>query len=82
MRKSLLILLLCAPLLWIAGAEGTRLYNVYRWSSPELESTDQDPPPRPEVLAKARKMADAIVELPDGVTSAVVRLEPPPPVRP
>ncbi len=82
MRKSLLILLLCAPLLWIAGAEGTRLYNVYRWSSPELESTDDDPPPRPEVLAKARKTADAILELPDGVTSAVVKLEPPPPGAP
>ncbi len=82
MRKSLLILLLCAPLLWIAGAEGTRLYNVYRWSSPELDSTDLDQPPKPEVLARARKTADAIVELPDGVTAAVVRLEPPPPGAP
>jgi hypothetical protein len=82
MRKNLMILLLCAPLLWITATEGTRLYNVYKWSSPELASKDDDPPPKPEVLAKAKKTADAILELPDGVTASVVRLEPPPPGAP
>jgi hypothetical protein len=82
MRKNLLILFLCAPLLWITGTEGTRLYNVYKWSSPELQSTDDEPPPKPEVVAKATRAAEAIVELPDGVTATVVRLEPPPPGAP
>jgi hypothetical protein len=75
MRKNLLLLILCAPLLYIATSEGMRLYNVSTWSSPKLEAAEEDAPPKPEVLAKARKTADAIVELPGGVTAAVVRLE-------
>ena len=68
MRKNLLILLLCAPLLYIAVSEGMRLYSVSTWSSPKLEVSEEDAPPKPEVLATARKTADAIVDLPDGVT--------------
>jgi hypothetical protein len=82
MRKNLLILLLCAPLLYIAVSEGMRLYSVSTWSSPKLEAVDEEAPPKPEVLAKAKKTADAVVELSDGVTAAVVRLELPPPGTP
>jgi hypothetical protein len=82
MRKNLLILILCAPLLYIAVSEGMRLFSVSTWSSPKLEATDEEAPPGPEVLAKAKKTADAIVELPDGVTSAVVRIESLPPGSP
>ena len=78
MRKNVLILILCAPLLWIAGKEGLRLYNVSTWSSAKPESTEDNPLPRPEVLEKAKQSAGAIIDLPDAVTAVVLRLDPPP----
>ncbi len=79
MRKNLLILVLCAPLLYITASEGMRLYNVSTWSSSKVLAAEEDAPPKPEVLAKVKKTADAIVEVPDDVTAEVVRLDSPPP---
>ena len=71
MRKNLLILVLCAPLLYITASEAMRLYNVSTWSSPKADAALDDAPPKPEVLAKVKKTADAIVEVPDDVTAEV-----------
>jgi hypothetical protein len=78
MRKTILMLILCAPLAWIAWREGQRLYDAWRWSPQTYKVAEGQQPSRAD-LEKIKKAADEIVDLPDGAVGTIVRLDPPPP---
>jgi hypothetical protein len=78
MRKTILMLLLCAPLLWVAWRECQRIYNVSSWVPQTSGAGDAEPAAKPQDLAEIKGRADAIVELPEGVARTIVRLDPPP----
>ena len=62
MRKTILMLLLCAPLLWIAWQECLRIYNVSFWAPPTSAEGDDKPAVKPADLAEIQRKADEIAE--------------------
>ncbi len=79
MRKTILILILCAPLIWLTCSEGLRLRDVSDWSLSNSKQAEGEDHPKPEDVAKAKSDAAAIINLPEGVTATIIRLDPPSP---
>ncbi len=78
MRKTVLMLILCAPLFWTAWLESRRLYDVLTRSQASTRKTDDPEHDRAvKTREKIKKDADAIVNLPDDVAATIVRLDPP-----
>ena len=55
MRKTILILILCAPLIWLTCREGLRLRDVSEWSLSNSKPTDGDDHPEAADMEKAKK---------------------------
>lgn len=69
MRKTILMLLLCAPLAWITGDEGQQVYKISTWTTPQAKAQEGHD------LEKTKRTADAIVDLPEGLAAAILRLD-------
>ncbi len=78
MRKTILILLFCAPLAALAWIDGQKWYQFGKWS-PRIESAGEKNQHSTAQLDKIKKAAAEIVELPDGVPETIIRLNDPPP---
>ncbi len=79
MRKTVLMLILCAPLFWTAWQEGRRLYQVSAWSRTQPPKTDDPQHAKAAAdLKRIKKEVDAIVDLPEDVAATIVRLAPKP----
>src|SRR5262249_44742107 len=77
MRKTLLMLILCVPLAWIAWREALRLYEVSMWSPPSAHKDGDEDTAKVKDLEKIKREADAIIEIPHSVAGTIVRLDPP-----
>ena len=76
MRKTVLMLILCAPLFWTALQEGRRFYEAWTWSrTPPSKSDDPEHAKTAAELKRIKKEVDAIVEMPDSVAATIVGLD-------
>lgn len=79
MRKLLLLLVLCAPLGWMAWGEGRRLWADWRNPVDFSEPSDADVDPTVAVAKKtAVKKADEVLSLSDELVRSAVALDDPP----